>query len=101
MTGVRAFVKQQAAKEQKTLFKRQFAYILEHWDSYSCQVIDDVFIGKKTIVLNFFPRVEREEPSFDWKKKEMSVKGGGAAYFRVRYEVETQAFAEVWINSPM
>ena len=99
-TAVRSYVEHQAKEAKHDLHKRQFAYILSHWDSYACQVTGEISEQTQVVVLSFFPRDYRAQDGFDWRTTKVSVKGGGASFFYVSYDPVGKVFRSIWINSP-
>lgn len=98
--GVKEYVAQETAKQKDGPLQSQFAYILDHWNSYYCQIIGVVTQGEKVLVLNFFPRRTTYKGDVDWRKVEVWMLGGGAEYFRVHYDTAQRVFRKVEINAP-
>jgi hypothetical protein len=74
--------------------KRELRKILSWWPKYRFQVFGKIESGRKIMHLNFMILEERY-----WKRNQLvRVSDGGAAYWRVDYDIETRTFASLLIN---
>ena len=62
--------------------------------NYKRQYVGIVLDAKRKIWFNFFCNAGNDS----WKRNPYSVIGGGACYFNLLYDVDSETFSDLWIN---